>query len=74
MSQVILTQEQADLIVQSHDAVQLRDPQGNVVGYVNRDVDFTDEEIAEAKRRMKLGGTCYTTEQVIEYLRSLEQS
>ena len=72
MSQVILTQEQADLIVRAHDAVQLRDPQGNLLGTIKRDADFTDEDLEKAKQALASNQPRYTTQQVLEHLQSLE--
>jgi hypothetical protein len=72
MPEIVLTQEQTDVVAQTHDAVRVRDPKGNILGYLEPP-DFTTEEIAEAKRALASNQPRYTTAQVLEYLRSLEQ-
>jgi hypothetical protein len=72
MTQIILTREQARVVARAQAKVQVCDPDGNVLGYLEP-VDFTPEEIAEAKRALASAERRYTTAQVLEYLRSLEQ-
>jgi len=72
MREIVLTQEQTEVVAQAQDAVQVRDPKGNVLGYIEPS-DFTPEEIAEAKRALASNQPRYTTAQVLEHLRSLEQ-
>jgi hypothetical protein len=72
MPEIILTQEQTEVVAQARDTVQVRDPKGNVLGYIEPP-DFMPEEIAEAKRALASNQPRFTTAQVLEYLRSLEQ-
>ncbi len=71
MSEIHITAEQAKVIRESADEVVVRDPDGDVVGYIAS--DFTSEEIEEAKRRAASQGKTYTTGEVLAHLRSLEQ-
>jgi hypothetical protein len=50
--------------------IEVRDRNGNHLGYVTR--SFTPEEIEEAKRGLASSGPWYTTQQVLDHLRSLE--
>jgi hypothetical protein len=72
MSQIFLSPQQTEMLANSSDPVILCDPSGNVVGYVNREVGFTEEDINEARRRITSNEPGRTSEQVMERLRSLE--
>ena len=77
MSHIVVDDEQAALIRKAVK-VHVIDKEGNVVGYVTpaaSDARPSDEEIAEAKARLAAGpqGPTYTTQQVLAYLRSLDQ-
>jgi len=72
MSKIVLTQEQTQVIAEAKGTVQVQDPEGNLVGYLERP-EFSPEEIAEAKRALASNQPRYTTAQVLEHLRSLEQ-
>ena len=72
MPEIVLTQEQTEVVARAKDAVQVRDSKGNVLGYIEPP-DFTPEEIAEAKSALASKQPRYTTAQVLEHLRSLEQ-
>ena len=71
MTQIILSDDQARVVHAARDAVEIRDQQGNLLGYVSPPP--SDVEIAEAKRRLKSDGPWYTTEQVTDHLKSLER-
>ena len=71
MTQIILSDDQVQVVKGASNAVELRDGQGNLVGYVARPP--SDEEIAEAKQRLESDGRWHTTEQVLKHLDSLEQ-
>ena len=73
MTQLFLTDEQANAIRHANGTIALCDPSGAFIGYVNREVHFTPEEIAEAKRRGESPGPWYTTAEVLSHLRALEQ-
>lgn len=71
MSEIVLTEEQAKVITGTAEQVVLRDPKGQLLGYVAR--SFTKAEIAEAERDLESDQPRYTTEEVMDRLRSLEQ-
>jgi hypothetical protein len=70
MTQIVLSDEQAKTVASSLKPVQVRDLRGNVLGYI--EPLWTEEDIAEAKRRLASGKPGFTTAEVLEYLRSLE--
>lgn len=70
MPQVTLTAEQVRLIANGHERIEICDPSGRVLGYVESPVAAEDIEIAKA--RMNWQGPWYTTEQVLAHLQSLE--
>lgn len=79
MSDLIISHEQAKLLASATVPVAIRDPDGNLLGYVSpgntqaKRHGFTPEEIAEARERADSDGPWYTTDQVLEHLRSLER-
>jgi hypothetical protein len=68
---IIVDDEQAKIIAESADGIEIRDRNGNRLGYIVH--GFTDEDIAIAKQRLGSDEPRFTTEQVIEHLRSLER-
>lgn len=75
MIRIVLDQEQAEVVTRSQETVEVCDSDGKVLGVINRAVlpfGFTEADIAEAKRRLAEPGPRYTTDQVLEHLRSLE--
>ncbi len=75
MVQIVLTDEQAEIARSATGPLELWDRAGRLIGSVVRgdqnDPDFTPEEIAEARRRMRNPGRLYTTAEVLEHLDSL---
>jgi hypothetical protein len=71
MPQIVLPREQAELVAQALEPVQVCDPSGAVLGVI--EPIWTHDEIAEAKRRLSTDQPRYTTAQVLEHLRSLER-
>ena len=71
MLQIVLTDEQAKVVASALKPVQVCDSRGNVLGRI--DPIWTEEDIAEAKRRLASDEPRYTTAQVLEHLRSLEK-
>jgi hypothetical protein len=71
MHHIVVDDQQAKLISESTDSVEIRDPQGRHLGYVAH--GFTDEDIAVAKERRESDEPRYTTRQVLEHLQSLER-
>jgi hypothetical protein len=71
MTQIILNDEQARVFVTAGESVELRDESGRLLGLASRGP--TEEELAEARRRLASDGPWFTTQQVLDHLRSLEQ-
>lgn len=71
MIQLVLNDDQTKALQAAGGTVELRDTAGTLLGYVSP--PFTTAEIAEAKRRLDSDGPWFSTEQVLENLRSLEQ-
>lgn len=75
MIRIIVDDEQAKAIVDANETVEVRDGKGKLLGVVQPATSrggFTDNEIDEAKQRMGAPGIRYSTEQVLEHLRSLD--
>jgi hypothetical protein len=70
MQCIVVDDEQAKLIAEATDTVEIRDRQGKHLGYVAH--GFTKEDIAIAKQRAASKEPCYTTQEVLDHLRSLE--
>jgi hypothetical protein len=70
MPEIVLTAEQARLVEESPMPVPVRDPRGNLFGYL--EPPLTPERIAELKRRARSPGPWYTGAQVQARLQALE--
>ena len=70
MTQIILNDEQVQALKGTTETVQLRDQNGNLLGYITR--PFSRERIADALRRADSDGPWYTMERVLNHLESLE--
>jgi hypothetical protein len=71
MHHIIVDDEQAKLISEATDSVEIRDSRARHLGYVAH--VFTDEDIAVAKARLAADEPRYTTREVLEQLQSLER-
>jgi hypothetical protein len=71
MRQIVLSDDQARAVQAAAGPVEVRDRHGNLLGYVSPSP--SDAEIAEARRRLASDGPWYTTGQVMDHLKSLEQ-
>jgi hypothetical protein len=71
MLQIVLNDEQAKVVASALKPVQVRDGKGNVLGVINP--IWTEEDIAEAKRRLASPGPRYTSEQVQRRLQALQE-
>ena len=69
MTQIVLPREQADIVARAIEPIQVCDPNGELIGYI--DPVWTREDIDEAKRRIASNQPRYTTAQVMEHLQSL---
>jgi len=79
MTQITLSAEQAAIFASTSEPVCVRLPDGIIAGFLRRDITpkeplFTPEEIAEAERRANRPGPWHTTKEVLDRLRSLDQS
>lgn len=72
MPHITVDSAQAETIVKFGRQVQVRDPHGKIVGFI--DPAPSDEEIALAKARLAEGpnGPTHTTQEVLDHLRSLD--
>ena len=71
MARIVLTQEQAKVIEEGKDFVELRAPTGKYLGYVSHGV--TEQDIAIALQRRASDHPRRTTEQVLDRLHSLKR-
>jgi hypothetical protein len=71
---IVVEREQAKVIRGATQSVEVRGPDGKVMGYI--DPPIPEVEIARLKKRLAEGhgGRCYTTREVLDYLKSLDQS
>jgi hypothetical protein len=81
MTQLVLTPEQANLISQTRGKIPVFLPDGSVAGYLSKgSVDspertvFTPEEIAKAQKAAESPGPWYTTQEVLDHLRTLDSA
>jgi hypothetical protein len=82
MTQIVLTNEQASVLASATEPVIVCRPDGSIAGVVSprskivtpKEPLFTPEEIAEAERRLDSPGAWYTTREVLDHLRSHEQT
>jgi len=70
MHHIVVDDQQAKLISEATENVEIRDPRGRHLGYVAH--GFTDEDIAIAQDRLASDEPRYTTQEVLEHLQSLE--
>lgn len=70
MRHIVVDDQQAKLISEATESVEIRDPRGRHLGYVAH--GFSDEDLAIAKARLASDEPRYTTQQVLEYLESLD--
>jgi hypothetical protein len=80
MSQITLTSEQAGVLSQGNYPIAIRHPDGTTVAYLTRagnlysgsGPEFSATEIAAAEEALKSNGPWYSTQEVLDHLRSLE--
>ncbi|HMO86618.1 MAG TPA: hypothetical protein PKC18_17030 [Lacipirellulaceae bacterium] len=71
MTSIVLTEEQAEVLKQSPQGVEIRGPKGEWLGVVNNH-GWTDENVRVAKERLASPGSRHSTAEVLDYLRSLD--
>jgi hypothetical protein len=69
MEHIVVDDQQAKVISEAKESVEIRDARGGHLGYVAH--QFTDDDIAIAKQRLVSHEPRYTTQQVLDHLRSL---
>jgi hypothetical protein len=82
MTQILLTTEQAGILAAASEPVAICRPDGSVAGFISPKgrlitpdkCPFTPEEIAAAEKEAESPGPWYTTKEVLEHLRSLDQA
>jgi hypothetical protein len=68
---IVVDDQQAQVIAQTSDSLEIRDQQGRCLGYVAH--GFTPEDIALAKKSLASDEPRFTTQEVLNHLRSLDQ-
>ena len=71
MPHIVIDDEQARIISESAESIEIRDRSGKHLGYVAH--GFVVEDILIAKQRLASDERRYTTQQVLDHIRSLEQ-
>lgn len=69
--ELILTEDQAKMLIGAFGPVTVRDPKGQVLGHI--EPKLTPETIAELKRRAAAPGPWYTGAQVQARLKALQE-
>jgi hypothetical protein len=72
MHDIVLNEEQARVAAATLRPVQVRDTKGNVVGVFSP--IWTEEDIADAKKRLGSDEPRFTTSQMLDYLKALKKS
>ena len=74
MKHIVVDQQQAEVIRNGGRTIQVLDSEGKIVGYITPAPP--EEEIARVRARLAEGpnGPVYTTQQVMEHLRSLDKA
>jgi hypothetical protein len=71
MHHIVVDDQQAKLISEATESVEIRDPRGRHLGYVAH--GFTDEDVAIGLDRLASNEPRHTTQEVLDHLRSLER-
>lgn len=71
MVQIVMTPDQAKLLAEAKDTVEVVDLNGNRLGFFAR--PFSEEDVAIARERANSNEPRRSTKQVIERLKSLER-
>ncbi|HKI37678.1 MAG TPA: hypothetical protein VKA46_37850 [Gemmataceae bacterium] len=73
MPQIVLTEEQARLVAQAATGVEVRDPQGQVLGFLKPYEPGEAEIIAECKRRLAQPGPRIPGTRVTAMMQKLQE-
>lgn len=81
MNEIVLSAEQASIVASAEGSIAVRRPDGELIGWVEplalqtpQQSPFTEEEVAAAATEALGPNEWHTTKQVLERLRSLDQS
>jgi hypothetical protein len=70
MHHIVVDNQQAKLIFEATESVEIRDQEGRHLGYAAH--GFADEDIALANDRLASDQSRHTTQQVLDHLQSLD--
>ena len=70
MTQIVVSDEQAKIIVEAGAVVEIRDRQGNLLGCVTQGV--SEEDVSLALESLRSDEPRYTTAQALAHLMALE--
>ena len=70
MHHIVVDDQQARLISEATESVEIRDPRGRHLGYVAQ--GFTEGDITIARQRLASDEPRHTTQDVLDHLLSLE--
>ncbi|HEV3004787.1 MAG TPA: hypothetical protein VGX78_10015 [Pirellulales bacterium] len=72
MSHIVVDEQQAALIARADQSLQVLDPRGKLIAFVRPISHDENEQIAIAKARLESNEPCFTTQEVLDHLRSLD--
>jgi hypothetical protein len=72
VSHIVADEQQAALIARADQSLQVLDPRGNLIAFVRPISKEENEQIAIAKARLELEEPCFTTQEVLDHIRSLD--
>ena len=78
MAELFVTDEQARIICGADAAIPIRDSEGKVIGHAisvtseSGSSVLTEEQVTEAEKRLDSDGHWYSTAQVLDHLRGLD--
>jgi hypothetical protein len=72
MPHIILNEEQLKVVSSSEEAVEIRDPKGNVLAHIPP--RLTQAEFEEIKRRLASNQRRFSSQQVKEHFQALEEA
>ncbi len=70
MPHIVLNDDQARVVTAALQPVQIRDSKGNILGIIPP--IWSEQDIADAKKRLASNEPRYSMQQVLDHLRTLE--
>jgi hypothetical protein len=71
MPHIVVDDQQARIISEATESVEIRDTRGQCLGYVAH--GFTEEDIAIARQRAQSSGPRHTTQEVLDRLQNMNR-